>query len=187
MRYRIGFLAFWMAAGVEAHASSFVSVGLPARAETPSIVYLGSATASRAPLVLTDAPALSYPYPGGMEPAPGASTAPVVISPSIVALGTPAPDPVPPVAQEAVAAIPAPAETTSARQPRRDMTVIRGGLVGDAVAAPPPPASPPRAAAAPAPTFTPGAPGGTAALPEPEDLPAPPQPSAPPPLLRGPE
>lgn len=119
-----------------AAASSFVTFGEPAPAATPSIVVMGApdpikvaATDSAKPETPADPSqqALSQMTPGSWQQLPAtAAVEPEVISPSIVAYGTPWP----PVTYEKVAAIP---KKTSSKSHFAPM-VIRGGLVGDVFA-----------------------------------------------------
>jgi hypothetical protein len=135
-----------------AHASSFVVLGAMTEKVGPSMVVMGDSSPSLASLpnasartaeaitpIATQAE-LSYPTPGGDTGVPvGASLgAPVQISPSIIAMGTPVPE----VSYEQIASItPDPPKPS----PRPDWTpmVIRGGIVGNAFASGPSPAGQP--------------------------------------------
>jgi hypothetical protein len=135
-----------------AKASSFVVIGAPT--STPSIVMLGS------PEPVTTAESIKAGYDSS--------------TPSIVVFGDPLPD----VTYEKVAAIPD--QPKSKRGFMQSPMVIRGGIVGDALATPAPPsAASAKASAAAAPTTdTKAAPTAVASKSEPQPEPATPQPEA---------
>jgi len=168
-----------------ARASSFVVMGKTAPASTPSIVTLGMsapanvAGADAAPSSWADKPIgqLQQAYPRmkqadrRLSPSVESLGSGVMETPSIIALGEPAPE----VTYEKVAAIPKKLKHGPIFKP----LVIRGGVVGDAFA----PATSAGPSAAPAAGKQNGSPQAAASGDRSPSAPPPPAPAAPPPAV----